>query len=342
MKASAGFFLRLFFPLLSLSWILVFSPVRANALSLEGNGGWVDGKGTVSPPVLSGKVVLYDFWDYTCINCLRTLPHLERLYQKYHDKGLEIVGIHSPEFDFAAKPERVEKAIALYHVNFPVVLDRNQILWNRFRNHYWPSDYLYAQDETLLYHSIGEGDYEELESHIVAALHLTSAASSSSSSADFPENLTPELYAGTDRGHLGNPGGYRSENSYYLGHTQTENSIILSGLWSSKKDHVLSGIKSQRSYPRMTVYYQGTGVNAVMRQPAGHSRGTVLVTIDGHPLPRLQAGADARIENDGSATVAVSGSRMYSLVTGQPFGPHRLDLVFFSPGTSLYTLTFNP
>jgi len=342
MTGSAGFFLRLFLLVLSLSWILSSSPSRAGSLSLEGNGGWVDEKGFVSPPPLAGKVVLFDFWDYTCINCLRTLPHLESLYRKYHGKGLEIVGIHSPEFDFAAKPERVERAIALYHINFPVVLDQDRTLWNRFRNHYWPSDYLYAPDATLLYHSIGEGGYEDLESHIVSALHLSSPAAESTSSADFPEGLTPELYAGTDRGHLGNTGGFRKKISFYRGRTTSKNVIILKGLWSTYKDHVLSGKMSHRSPSRLTVFYQGTGVNAVMRQPAGHSRGTVLVIVDGHPLPRPLAGVDTRVENDGSTRVVVSGSRMYSLSTRQPFGPHRVDLVFLSPGTSLYTLTFNP
>ncbi|MGC8528763.1 MAG: thioredoxin-like domain-containing protein [Leptospirillia bacterium] len=324
--------------------VLLGFPARSfsTPISLEGNGGWVNGQGFVPPPSLEGKVVLYDFWDYTCINCIRTFPHLEEIYRKYKGKGLVIVGIHSPEFDFAARPERIERAIWQYHINFPVVLDKDQTLWRRFKNHYWPSDYLYSPDGTLLYHSIGEGGYDELEDSIVSALHLPARLSGTTDSTGFSPDLTPELYAGTDRGHLGNPSGFHPAEYFYSGHISINNSIILSGLWSSTPDHIFSGISKDNHPPTLTIYYEGRGVNAVMRRPKNQPEGIVLVSVDGYPLSKNEAGSDITIDPKSGALVRVNHSRMYVLVNGQPYGPHRLDLVFLTPGTSLYTLTFNP
>ncbi len=322
---------------------ILFTPSYSSSapLSLDGNGGWVDARGRTAPPSLKGKVILYDFWDYTCINCIRTFPHLNEIYRKYKNKGLVIIGIHSPEFDFAARPKRVERAIAQYHLEFPVVLDKDRILWRRFKNHYWPSDYLYSPDGTLLYHSIGEGGYDELERNVVTALHVPDNLPASQDSTAFSPDLTPELYAGTDRGHVGNPSGFHQNEHNYTGHSEIRNSIILKGLWSSYPDHVLSGKKNEGGPPTLTVYYQGRGVNAVLRRPRG-KEGKVLVIVDGHPLSPGDTAPDTRIDSQSSSTLLVKGSRMYSIISHQPYGSHRLDLIFLTPGTSLYTLTFNP
>lgn len=339
-NSPVGRFLALFTGALLL--FLHPAPSLSSPITLEGNGGWVDGHGPTAPPSLTGKVVLYDFWDYTCINCIRTFPHLNAIFQKYKDKGLIIVGIHSPEFDFAARPERVARAIAQYHIDFPVVLDKDRRLWERFKNHYWPSDYLYSPTGTLLYHSIGEGGYDELENSIVAALHLSPSPAETPDSTSFSPDLTPELYAGTDRGHLGNPSGFHLNEFNYSGHSEIDNSIILKGYWSSTPDHVFSGKIIQGAAPTLTVTYQGRGVNAVMRRPRHQVAGTVIVLIDGHPLNVTEAGTDTSITSQSQSILQVTRSRMYSIVAHQNYGSHRLDLIFQTPGTSLYTLTFNP
>lgn len=323
--------------------LLLSRPSRSYSapMSLDGNGGWVDGHGRSTPPELTGKVVLFDFWDYTCINCIRTFPHLNEIYRKYKDKGLIIIGIHSPEFDFAARPERVERAIAQYHIHFPVVLDKDRLLWERFKNHYWPSDYLYSPGGRLLYHSIGEGGYDELENSIVAALHLPSSSPESQTSSAFSPDLTPELYAGTARSHSGNPSGFHKKEYQYSGHSEINNSIILKGYWSSTPDHVFSGKTKTGNVPTLTVYYQGRGVNAVMRRPRHQREGSVIVLLDGHPVSPAEAGSDTRFDQSQSI-LQVHRSRMYSIIAHQPYGAHRLDLIFQTPGTSLYTLTFNP
>ncbi len=317
--------------------------------SMDGNAGWLGLHGPVSPPSLSGKVVLFDFWDYTCVNCIRTFPHLNHLYETYRDDGLVIVGIHSPEFSFAALPSRVQHAIDQYSLPFPVVLDRDQVLWNRFHNHYWPSDYLYDRNGHLVYHSFGEGGYERLETKIREALGLGNGPSGHSSSLDFPETLTPELYAGYDRGRLGNGTGYHPDTSFlYHGTSLPEGIIKLGGRWIAHADHLSSGSRSGKPPSTLTVLYHGTGVNAVLKRSSGSKNGLgdpVLVLVDGKPVPRLFSGKDLQGQGSGmkgDSRLSVLQARMYAIVSGQRFGAHRLDLFFLRKGTEVYTLTFNP
>ncbi len=316
---------------------------RAQTPSLEGNGGWIGAKGPVPPPDLSGKVVLFDFWDYTCINCIRTFPHLNHLYRKYRSRGLVIVAIHSPEFSFAAIPDRVENAIRLYHLGFPVLLDKDQRLWNRFHNHYWPADYLYDKNGRLVYHAFGEGGYDLLEGQVRQTLHLGAAPLTSRDQPDFPEDLTPELYAGTDRGHLGNPSGYHPEGwATYKGHPIPPSLITLHGPWKTEPDHITSLSPLPERTTSLTVLYHGRGVNAVLKRAGGPPSLPVLVYLDGKPLPKAYFGKDAHRLSTTTAGILLREARMYSLIAGQPYGLHRLDLVFPSPDTALYTLTFNP
>ena len=315
----------------------------------KGLGGWLGPNGKIPPPNLSGKVVLFDFWDYTCINCIRTFPHLNLLYEKYKDKGLIIVGIHSPEFSFAAQPSRVQHAIEQFGLAFPVVMDRNQILWDRFHNHYWPADYLYDKDGHLVYHAFGEGGYGRLEQKIRATLHLDQSPTPLKPAGEFPDGLTPELYAGYQRGQLGNRSGYHPGTSYlYSKDHLSKDRITLEGQWRSYSDHLASGKIILAHPPVMTVLYHGTGVNAVLKRSSWkkeQSDDPVLIRVDGRPVPNKIAGKDIRFRSSGEkkqSIVPVHRARMYSLVSGQPFGSHRIDLLFLRKGTEVYTLTFNP
>ncbi len=327
-----------------LAAILLIAPgfAHAQSPSLEGNGGWIGPRGPLPPPDLTGKVVLYDFWDYTCINCIRTFPHLNALYEKYRNRGLVIVAIHAPEFSFAAQPKRVEKAIRLYGLRFPVVMDKDQKLWNRFHNHYWPADYLYDRNGQLVYHSFGEGGYDLLEGQVRLALHLSSR-NGRPDDADFPETLTPELYAGTERGHLGNPSGYHPEGSaLYAGDSPPPSLITLHGPWRTEADRIVSRVPQSGHSSSLTVIYQGTGVNAVLKRATGKTALPVLVIVDGRPVPERYFGRDIRPLSSRQTGILLKEARMYSLVSGEPYGEHRLDLVFPDRGEALYTLTFNP
>ncbi len=335
LKGSISFFLAA---------ILVAVPAfaRAQTPSLEGNGGWIGPDGMEHPPDLAGKVVLYDFWDYTCINCIRTFPHLNALYEKYRRQGLVVVAIHAPEFSFAAEPKRVENAIRLYGIRFPVVMDKDQRLWNRFHNHYWPADYLYDRKGHLVYHAFGEGGYDLLEDQIRLALHLSSR-NGGQDGADFPGTLTPELYAGTNRGRLGNPTGYHSEGAaLYAGHSPPPSLITLQGPWRTQPDRIVSRRPQSGQTSSLTVIYHGTGVNAVLKRAVRKRSLPVLVFLDGHSLPKHFFGKDIRTVSPKQTGILLKEARMYSLVSGDPYGEHRLDLVFPDRGAALYTLTFNP
>lgn len=326
-----------------------FADSRSALPSLEGNAGWIGPTGPVSSPGLAGKVVLFDFWDYTCINCIRTFPHLNHLYEKYKKEGLVVVGIHSPEFSFAADPSRIEDAIRRYMIVFPVVMDRDQKLWNRFRNHYWPADYLYDPQGHLVYHSIGEGGYGQLEENVRKALNLGKTGEkfpdSSGEYGDF-QRLTPELYTGVNRGTLGNREGYSpGKFSFYHGTVHTEGRIVLLGSWEAEPDHITSGKPWKHRPSMVSVLYRGTGVNAVLKTPVnGSSRGKipVVVRLDGTPVPNAFKGGDLHVRSDGETFLSVHRARMYTLVANHPFGLHRLELLFPRKGTEIYTLTFNP
>ncbi len=310
--------------------------------SLEGNAGWLGPNGPNKPPDLSGKVVLFDFWDYTCINCIRTFPHLNTLYKKYSPKGLVIVAIHSPEFSFAGDPARIEDAIRQYHLRFPVVMDNNLILWKRFHNHYWPSDYLYDPSGHLVYHAIGEGSYDLLENQVRVALHLPTSALSADQT-DFRTDLTPELYAGFDRGQLGNPSGYHpGGEALYTGHPSHLSQITLHGKWKTEADHITPLPIGTSTPSSLTVLYYGKGVNAVLKRTDRTLSPPVMVLLDGTPVPRKYFGRDLGPFSHRATGLNIKTARMYSLISGQQYGLHRIDLLFPSPGSEVYTLTFNP
>ena len=115
---------------------------------------------------LKGKVVLVDFWTYSCINCQRTLPYLKTWWQKYQDKGLVIIGVHTPEFEFEKELKNVKEALKKYDVTWPVVLDNDYLIWNSFANHYWPAKYLIDHQGKIIYTHFGEGNYQETELEI--------------------------------------------------------------------------------------------------------------------------------------------------------------------------------
>ncbi len=128
----------------------------------DGGSGWINGT-PITPGDLRGKVVLVDFWEYTCLNCLRTLPYLREWYRRYHDRGFVIVGVHAPEFDFSAKRSNVVAAARRLDVTWPIVLDDRFTIWKRYGNNLWPHEYLYDRDGRLVESVLGEGAYPQTE-----------------------------------------------------------------------------------------------------------------------------------------------------------------------------------
>lgn len=167
--------------------------------------------------LIGKKVVLVDFWTYSCINCQRITPYLNAWYEKYRNKGLEIVGIHTPEFDFEKKYENVLSAVEKFGIKYPVVQDNEYAIWTAYGNHYWPKKYLIDIDGFIVYDHIGEGEYEETEKKIQELLQERTKALAMKNGEDIPRNIVrPEIPADTDFSKPRSPeiyfGAFRNNN----------------------------------------------------------------------------------------------------------------------------------
>ena len=168
------------------------------APEFQGLTNWIN-----SPPLtmsqLRGKVVLVDFWTYSCINCIRSLPYVEKWYATYHDKGFEVVGVNTPEFAFEHDPANVAAAVKRDDIVYPVALDNNYDTWNAYDNDSWPADYLIDQSGQIRYVSLGEGDYNKTEEAIQQLLGINQPLQTPTSNVPIAQDQTPETYFGTNR-----------------------------------------------------------------------------------------------------------------------------------------------
>ena len=298
---------------------------------------------------LHGRVVLVDFWDYTCVNCLRTLPYLSEWHRRYSDKGLTIAGIHTPEFSFARTPQLVEAAVRRLGVEYAVALDNEYQIWQAFANRCWPAKYLIDKDGYVRYVHLGEGSYGETEEGIQKLLLEVDPKLT------FPKPLeplreadvpgarcypaTPELYLGFGRGTIGNASGY-SENQvldYLPGDLAQPDTVYLGGPWFADREYIeacpLDGKAS-----RIALQYAAAEVNLVMSPPHG-GEGVAHVFENGKPLAPEVFGEDI-IEKDGKAGFAITEPRMYRLIKNRAFATRTLEIVTSTPGLGAYALTF--
>ena len=311
--------------------------------SLEGGAAWIN-----SPPLsrkdLQGKVVLVDFWEYTCVNCVRTFPFLKKMYREYASRGLVIIGIHTPEFTFGRIRSNVESAVHRFGLVYPVVMDNQMVLWDRFHNHYWPAEFLFDRSGTLQYHSIGEGDYAGMEAQIRMALGLPAkTGNSEEEDMSFPEGMTPELYAGASRGETG--GGVPLDSSgnkeKFMRAVMRPDRLNLSGDWVVHGEYIRPSGPEDGNPPEIRLPYHAAGVHVVLRPRPGSS-GKVLVFLDGKPVSRTVAGEDIRYDASGNSYIQAGQARMYNLTRSQPFGGYLLKLEFPDRGPSVYSFTFDP
>ena len=290
---------------------------------------------------LRGKVVLVDFWTYTCINCIRTFPFLTEWDRKYRDKGLVIIGVHTPEFEFEKKKENVVQATERYGIAYPVVQDNEYATWSAYRNRFWPRKYLIDQDGFIRYDHIGEGAYQETELKIQELLaEIGEEVTEEIMEAEEPRKIrlqTPELYAGyafaLPRGqNLGNTGGFQTEEQfmYTLPSTILRNVIILDGLWQSNQDN----LEAKEAGASLVLDYTASQVNIVLNE----AQLEVEVFIDDAYITPELAGDDVTFSN-GKATMQVDQARLYNVVNG-PHGRHTLRLTTNAPGWSLNAFTF--
>jgi thiol-disulfide isomerase/thioredoxin len=294
-------------------------PVYAAAPDFAGISHWLNTPGHQPLTIagLRGKVVLIDFWTYSCINCLRTLPHLRAWYAAYHKDGLDIVGVHTPEFAFEHVLSNVEAAVKRNHVTWPVALDNDYGTWNAWSNEYWPADYLVDQQGNVRAYSFGEGDYAKTEGDIRQLLGLRQGRMTDVANLTPTELQTPETYLGPERldrsRYVGSRLVLNRAATYRLAKTVPQNDISYGGTWTLAGQTATPGNDA-----RLALHYHSKNVYMVL---SGHGR--VAVTRDGKRIPPLE----------------VNGSRLYTVLSSNATTDGHLQFRV-PPGVRLYSFTF--
>jgi thiol-disulfide isomerase/thioredoxin len=283
---------------------------------------------------LRGHVVLVDFWTYTCINCIRTLPFLKGLYATYHPYGFDVIGVETPEFTFEQDAGNVQQAIQADGLRYPVVQDNQYGTWNAYNNQYWPAEYLIDADGRVRHEQFGEGNYKQDEAAVRQLLYEAGARKlppPMTATAVMPSRslATPETYLDDQRSQ-GFAVPLRSGVRSYpgAGHLQP-NEFALRGTWwvtDQSATPVGSVASIQANFLAAKVYLVLTSAGNIPR------RGRVL--LDGHPIADNQSGSDVR-----HGVVTVRGQRLYSLVSLPTVEAHALT-VELPPGVSAYDFTF--
>ncbi len=304
-----------------------------------------------SPPLsfhqLRGRAVLVDFWDYTCLNCIRTLPYVKAWHEIYRDKGLTVIGVHTPEFTFAQYESNVERGIREFGLTYPIVVDSNREIWKAFANRYWPTKYLLDKDGYLRFGHFGEGGYGECEQAIQELLRELDPEMK------LPDIMIPlreedhpgavcyrpsgELYLGNRRGRIGNESGFKEDQiaDYDFAGETEENYFYANGSWASTAEYFEAAGDGPHS---LKLRYEASSVNLVMAAPRGNTA-EVRLLQDGKPLSTDQAAKDTRFRVPGESYVVVDSARMYALLDNHAFAEHELELIC-SVGVAAFAFTF--
>ncbi len=282
---------------------------------------------------MRGHVVLVDFWTYTCINCIRTLPFVKGLYATYHRYGLDVVGVETPEFTFEQEASNVRQAIATDGITYPVVQDNRYGTWNAYQNQYWPAEYLIDAHGEVRHTQFGEGDYKQDEAAVRELLYEAGARHlprPMTATAIMPSTglATPETYLDPARAQLAQP--LKTGTHDYPGVTDPSlNEFGLTGLWTASSQ----SITPAGAQATITGRFQAAHVYLVMTSQDNRPR-SVRVLIDGKPITAAQSGADV---HDGRVTV--TGQRLYALVS-LPADEMDTLTVQVPHGVSAYDFTF--
>jgi len=300
---------------------------------------------------LRGKVVLVDFWEYTCVNCIRTFPYLRAWYKRYRPYGFEIIGIHTPEFKFDESRDLVVTAVRREKLDWPILNDPERRNWEAYHEHYWPSKYIFDQEGRLVAQHAGEGRYQETELLIQKLLHRThpDAKFSKLLPAVRPGDregavcriATPELYANPNYGFLeGLPAGWTTSKVAFLTDRRPheESKIYAHGSFIPGSQSLQHGRTTNDLRDYVLIRYRASEVNVVLHPPTGRDY-RVYAWLDNKPIPASSWGDDIRYDNRGSY-LAVAAPRMYNAIRGA-YGDHELKLSSDSPEFDLYSYTFN-
>jgi len=301
---------------------------------------------------LKGKVVLVDFWTYSCINCIRTIPHLNDWYQRYADKGFVIVGVHSPEFEFEKNYDNVKAAVQKFGIKYPVILDSDHGTWNAYGNQYWPRDYLVDTQGYIRHDHIGEGDYNTTESAIQSLLaeraalnglkeisfntvKTTTINPGSLAYVDLTKQTTPEIYVGYNmaRAPLGNPQNFQPNQTvpYSIAPNTNfqPNIVYLDGQWKNNPDNM----ELQSDSGRIVLTYYAKAANIVA---GGHGQQGIVTEDGAAKMANNSLGKD--LTPDGK--FVTDGQRLYNIAFHNDYGAHSIIINVAGKGFQLYTFTF--
>jgi thiol-disulfide isomerase/thioredoxin len=319
-------------------------PIEGSLPSLQGATGWLN-SAPLTRESLRGKVVVVDIWTYTCINWLRTLPHVRAWAERYKDRGLVVIGVHSPEFSFEGDIENVRRAVKDMRIAYPVAIDTDFGIWRALHNSYWPALYVADVEGRIRYHHFGEGAYEESEKVIERLLDETGKSASGSRpasvdargieiEADWNDLQSPETYLGRERAERFEAEGssVSRRQTYTIPPRLPLHHWAISGDWTVGKESIVSN----QAKGRIAYRFHARDVHLVMG-PA--TRGTSVrfrVLVDGQP-PAGARGAD--VDEQGNGTV--SGPRLYQLIRQpKPIIDRQFEIEFLDAGAAAFAFTF--
>lgn len=293
-------------------------PDYGQAPDFKNINAWINTDKNLTMNDLKGKVVLVDFWTYSCINCIRTLPYVTSWYEKFKDQGFVVIGVHTPEFEFEKVLDNVKTAVKRHGINYPVALDNNFGTWNNFNNNYWPAHYLIDRDGNIRYYHFGEGKYEETENAIAELLGMNKTVTKADEETN--QNVgTPEIYFGTNRLEYltKSQSPDKSENEYYLPRQLESNHFALQGTWNFTPEVVQ--LSKGAGKIKMNFFAGKIHMVAEAKQPI-----TVQITVDGQK----------------QKPVTISGSDLYTLFDSTSYTSHEIIIEIPAPGLEVYTFTF--
>jgi thiol-disulfide isomerase/thioredoxin len=320
-------------------------PVEGALPSLTGATGWLNSQ-PLTPQTLRGKVVLVDFWTYTCINWQRTQPYVRAWAEKYKDQGLVVIGVHTPEFGFEKNVDNVRAGVKAFRVDYPVAIDSDYAIWRAFDNHYWPALYIVDAKGRIRYHQFGEGEYERTEAVIqrllreagnsgIASDLVQVDARGSEVAADWENLQSSENYLGRDRTEgFASPGGARvgRGHSYDAPSALKLNQWGLSGDWTVKPDAVVLN----KANGRVVYRFHARDVHLVMG-PSSQGASVRFRVLLGGRAPGNAHGGD--VDEQGYGTV--TGQRLYQLIRQPtPIADRVFEIEFLDPGVEAYVFTF--
>ncbi|RUL62522.1 cytochrome c biogenesis protein DipZ [Dyella dinghuensis] len=319
-------------------------PVEGELPSLSGATQWFN-SAPLTPESLHGKVVLVDFWTYSCINCIRSLPYVNAWAQKYHDHGLVVIGVHSPEFAFEKDPANVAKAIRDFGINYPVAMDNNYAIWQGFNNEYWPAHYFIDAKGQIRDHSFGEGGYAQSEDVIRRLLtdagykdlpqgYVQPGATGAEAASSNDTNRSPETYVGYARSEnfAGGQIAHGDSWNYHAPASLTINQWAFNGTWTVREQSAML------DKPDGSIVYRFRGRDLHLVLGPGEDGKPIhfRITLDGK-APGADHGAD--VDADGNGTI--TSQRLYQLVRqSQGTGDRVFEITFLDPNVRAYAFTF--